>query len=73
MKPIAQHIDEWRIFPRIFMLIYYFYLGKVLFWQITLPEISTQQAAVLSILVGITPAMLAFYVSTGTKWGSNDR
>lgn len=68
MKPFAQHLDELRVFPRLFMLGYGWMMAEVLFWAMSLPDLSTGQTVVLTTMTAIFPALLGFYVNTGKKW-----
>ena len=61
---LAQSIDSWRIFPRIFLSIYMFLLYFATFWFMDLPEPSLEQSGLISVLVGEGAAWFGLYAGT---------
>ena len=61
---LAQSIDSWRIFPRIFLSIYMFLLYFATFWFMDLPEPSLEQSGLISVLVGAGAAWFGLYAGT---------
>ncbi len=61
---LAQAIDSWRIFPRLFLSIYMFLLYFATFWFMDLPEPSFEQSGLISVLVGAGAAWFGLYAGT---------
>ena len=51
---MAQAVDAWRIFPRVFLSVYIFLLYYSTMWFMALPEPSLEQSGLISIIVGAT-------------------
>ena len=65
---VAELVDAWRVFPRIF-LIGYGVLGiKMAVWAMSLPTISTEQAGLVAVIAGLFVPMTNFYMNTGKRW-----
>lgn len=62
---LAEALDAWRIFPRIFIGTYLYLLYKSFGWFIALPDPTTQQASLISVVIGAGAAWFGLY--TGTK------
>ena len=63
----AKAVDSWRIFPRLFITTYIYLLYLVVTWFMTLPDPNTQQAGLVSIVVGAGAAWFGLYVGSGKK------
>ena len=61
---LAQAVDSWRIFPRMFVGIYIFLLYTVVMWFMTLIEPNLEQSALISIVVGAGAAWFGLYAGT---------
>tara|TARA_R110000737_G_scaffold191669_1_gene213073 strand:+ start:640 stop:1023 length:384 start_codon:yes stop_codon:yes gene_type:complete len=61
---LAQAVDSWRIFPRMFVGIYIFLLYTVVMWFMTLIEPNLEQSALVSIVVGAMAAVFGIYAGT---------
>ena len=61
---VAQAIDSWRIFPRVFLSVYMYLLYFTTFWFMDLPEPSFEQSALISIVVGAGAAWFGLYAGT---------
>ena len=61
---IAQAVDSWRIFPRVFLSIYMYLLYFTTFWFMDLPEPSFEQSGLISIVVGAGAAWFGLYAGT---------
>ena len=61
---VAQAIDSWRIFPRVFLSIYMYLLYFTTFWFMALAEPSFEQSALISIVVGAGAAWFGLYAGT---------
>tara|TARA_R110002051_G_scaffold48597_1_gene95673 strand:- start:1180 stop:1572 length:393 start_codon:yes stop_codon:yes gene_type:complete len=61
---VAQAVDSWRIFPRVFLSIYMYLLYFTTFWFMDLPEPSFEQSGLISIVVGAGAAWFGLYAGT---------
>ena len=62
---LAEAVDSWRIFPRAFLSVYIFLLYYSTMWFMGLPDPNSQQAGLISIIVGAGAAGFGLY--TGRK------
>ena len=62
---LAEAVDSWRIFPRAFLSVYIFLLYYSTMWFMDLPDPNSQQAGLISIIVGAGAAWFGLY--TGSK------
>ena len=60
---MAQAVDAWRIFPRVFLSVYIFLLYYSTMWFMALPEPSLEQSGLISIIVGAGAAWFGLYVN----------
>ena len=67
---MAQAVDAWRIFPRVFLSVYIFLLYYSTMWFMALPEPSLEQSGLISIIVGACAAWFGLYA--GTSKGKTD-
>ena len=65
---LAQAVDSWRIFPRIFISVYILLLYQVVNWFMNLPDPNTQQAGLVSIVVGAGAAWFGLYTGSSKKF-----
>lgn len=68
----AEAIDALRVVPRAIVSGYGFIVWESLQWFWYLPDPNTQQAAVLSAVIGAAGAATKFYVETGREWRCSD-
>ena len=61
---MAQAVDAWRIFPRVFLSVYIFLLYYSTMWFMALPEPSLEQSGLISIIVGAGAAWSGLYAGT---------
>jgi hypothetical protein len=61
---LAQMIDSWRIFPRLFLSVYIFLLYYSTIWFMELPEPTLEQSGLISIIVGAGAAWFGLYAGT---------
>ena len=61
---LAKAVDAWRIFPRLFITTYIYLLYRVVTWFMTLPDPNTQQAGLVSIVVGAGAAWFGLYLGS---------
>ena len=67
---MAQAVDAWRIFPRVFLSVYIFLLYYSTMWFMALPEPSLEQSGLISIIGGAGAAWFGLYA--GTSKGKTD-
>jgi len=58
---IAQAIDSWRIFPRIFVIVYIYLMYESVIWFMALPEPNLEQSALVSVVVGAMGVVFGVY------------
>lgn len=61
---VAQAVDSWRIFPRIFISVYMYLLVHVVIWYTNLDTPTMEQSGLISVIVGAGAAWFGLYVST---------
>ena len=64
---LAQAVDSWRIFPRIFITTYIFLLYKVVIWYMDLAAPTMEQSGLVSIVVGAGAAWFGLYTGSRAK------
>ena len=64
---LAHAVDQWRIFPRIFITTYIYLLYKVVTWYIALPSPTMEQSGLVSIVVGAGAAWFGLYTGSSKK------
>ena len=65
---LAKAVDSWRIFPRIFITVYIILLYQVVHWFMSLSDPNTQQAGLVSIVVGAGAAWFGLYTGSSKKF-----
>ena len=58
---MAQAVDAWRIFPRVFLSVYIFLLYYSTMWFMDLPEPNLEQSGLISVIVGAGAAWFGLY------------
>ena len=61
---LAQAVDSWRIFPRMFLTVYIVLLYKCTIWFMDLPTPTFEQSGLISIVVGAGAAWFGLYAGT---------
>ena len=61
---LAHAVDQWRIFPRLFLSVYIYLLYKVTIWFMNLPTPTFEQSGLVSIVVGAGAAWFGLYAGT---------
>jgi len=61
---LARAVDQWRIFPRLFLSVYIYLLYKVTIWFMNLPTPTFEQSGLVSIVVGAGAAWFGLYAGT---------
>jgi len=58
---LASAIDSWRIFPRIFVMVYIYLMYESVMWFMLLPEPNIEQSALVSVVVGAMGVVFGVY------------
>ena len=61
---LAHMVDQWRIFPRLFLTVYIVLLYKVVIWFMDLPSPNFEQSGLVSIVVGAGAAWFGLYTGS---------
>ena len=61
---LAHAVDQWRIFPRVFISTYIYLLYKVVTWYMALPNPTMEQSGLVSIVVGAGAAWFGLYTGS---------
>ena len=61
---LAKMVDQWRIFPRIFITTYIYLLYRVTVWYMALDAPSMEQSGLVSVVVGAGAAWFGLYTGS---------
>ena len=61
---LAVAVDQWRIFPRVFISTYIYLLYKVTIWFMSVEDPTIAQSGLVSIVVGAGAAWFGLYAGT---------
>ena len=61
---LAKMVDQWRIFPRLFITTYIYLLYKVVVWYMDLAAPSMEQSGLVSVVVGAGAAWFGLYTGS---------
>ena len=61
---LAQAVDSWRIFPRLFLTVYIVLLYKATIWFMALEAPNFEQSGLISVIVGAGAAWFGLYAGT---------
>ena len=64
---MAYAVDQWRIFPRIFISTYIYLLYAVAIWYMDLHNPTMEQSGLVSIVVGAGAAWFGLYTGSSKK------
>lgn len=64
---LADTIDAWRPFPRVFISMYIYLVYKVVIWYTELPDPSMEQSGLISVVVGAGAAWFGLYLGSGSR------
>ena len=67
IKAAAEAFDAWRPFPRLFICAYFYLLYASFEWFTALDNPTTQQAGLISLVIGAGAAWFGLYVNSGNK------
>lgn len=69
--PLHTQINNWRVWPRLFSILYAILIFQVGSWFMILENPSTEQAAFATVVVTSAAAWFKFYVSSGGDTDKN--
>tara|TARA_Y100000996_G_scaffold358210_1_gene299762 strand:+ start:1453 stop:1686 length:234 start_codon:yes stop_codon:yes gene_type:complete len=61
---LAHMVDQWRIFPRLFITTYIYLLYEVVMWYMGLDAPSMEQSGLVSVVVGAGAAWFGLYTGS---------
>lgn len=64
----AERVDAWRVFPRIYLTVYLYFLWDVHSWYKALPNVAYPDAYA-ALIWGALTGLTGFYIGSGRKWG----
>jgi len=64
---LAYAVDQWRIFPRVFISTYIYLLYKVVTWYMALEAPTMEQSGLVSVVVGAGAAWFGLYTGSSKK------
>lgn len=67
---LAMLLDAFRVVPRLVLIGYSYLVYYVVNWFMNLENPVTQQAALVTTVVGASAAVIGLYNNSGTKWPS---
>lgn len=70
---ITEVIDAYRMVPRILLGAVGYLVWDVISWYKALPNPTTEQAALVTVVTAIIPLVINFYQSSGRKWEGSGR
>ena len=70
---LAHAIDQWRIFPRIFISTYIYLLYKVVMWYMALESPTMEQSGLVSVVVGAGAAWFGLYTGSSKSKSSSEK
>ena len=70
---VAEAMDSWRIFPRIFLSVYIFLLYYATMWFMDLPDPTFEQSGLISIIVGSFAACFGLYAGNSNMAKKNKK
>jgi hypothetical protein len=66
---VAEVIDAWRIFPRIFLIGYGVLCYQLVAWAMSLSTLSFEQAGLVGTITAVFAPLSNWYMQTGRSWG----
>lgn len=69
---LAEVIDAFRAVPRAILIGYALLVWNVVSWYMQIEVPTTQQAALVTAVVGVIAPVAGFYQSTGRNWGGKE-
>jgi len=65
MTPLYEQINLYRVVPRLLVLGYSWLMYEVAFWFMSLQGPTPEQAAFVSMMVGVSAAIFGLYTNSG--------
>ena len=65
MKP--ETLDQWRVIPRLLMIMMLISTYRVVEWYMALPDPTTQQTTLVSIMTGMLSGSFGLFLGSGRK------
>lgn len=72
MNPIANWINEFRVFPRLFALMYLYVTVEIVSWAMAQPDLTNAQSALVTAVTVPAAAFFKFYVESGSNARNNE-
>ena len=69
---IAEVVDAFRVVPRFILIGYSILVWTVAQWYMGIDVPSTQQAALMTTVIGVIAPIAAFYQTSGRSWKNDD-
>jgi hypothetical protein len=60
-------LDEWKVWPRVMMLVFTLMSWRVVEWFMNLPDPSVQQAGLVSVVMGAATGAFGIWMSKEVK------
>ncbi len=67
LEALTDFIDNLRIFPRLFILVYIYMFYEVVQWFMSLQDPTTAQSGLVSVITGAGAAWFGLYVNSGKR------
>jgi len=67
MTVTMERFLEWKILPRLMMLVMTIMYIRVIEWGMSLPDLSTQQSAMISVVSGAMTGTIAVWLGSEKK------
>ncbi len=64
---MATVLDEWKVWPRVMMLAFTIMSWRVVEWFMNLPDPTTQQAGLVSVVMGAATGAFAIWMGKETS------
>ena len=66
-------LDKWLIVPRLMMILMSCVYVRCIEWALSQPDLTTQQASLISVVTGAMTGSLALFLNKESKGGGNDK
>lgn len=64
---LAEKFDQWRVIPRLLIITMLFSTYRVVEWYMSLPDPTTQQTTLVSIMTGMLSGSFGLFLGSGRK------
>jgi hypothetical protein len=65
---LAELMDVWRVVPRLLLLAYGYLVWHVVKWYMTIPDPTSSQTTLVTVIAGLSTAVIGLYQSSGRNW-----